>query len=79
MLRRTRGEVAGVSVGLPVGSCRPAGLGIGNANVGDSDGDAAGDLPEMEIAPETTSMLRRETAKDSRRSGSRRRRMIFSQ
>jgi hypothetical protein len=45
-LRDARGEVVGVRVGLPgPAAAGPAGLGMGNANVGDSDGDAAGDLP----------------------------------
>lgn len=42
----TRGEVAGVSVGLAgPAAAGPAGLGMGNANGGDGDGDAAGDPP----------------------------------
>jgi len=46
----TRGEVAGVSVGLAgPAAAGPAGLGMGNANVGDGDGDCAGD--DVGIAP----------------------------
>ena len=46
-----RGEVVGVSVGLP--GTLPAALGMGNANVGDGDppgdGDCAGD--DVGVAP----------------------------
>ena len=41
-----RGEAVGVSVGLTGSAAAgPAGLEMGKANVGDGDGDAAGDLP----------------------------------
>src|SRR4030095_15877392 len=40
------GVVVGVSVGLPgPAAVGPPGLEVGNANVGDGDGDAAGDPP----------------------------------